>query len=203
MVVNGFVSADPKLEYWYDMARVGTGAGGLVADAANWAPMEGRSLSGFERTRVLVNDRQGGFNDVAAVVGVTDLLDGRGLAFADLFHSGALDAIVANQRDRVLIYRNFPDPENDWIQFRLHATRSNRSAIGAQVLLEWTSNGEARRQLQTIDGGSGFSSQNERMLHFGLGRGARIAKATVRWPSGQEQTETGLDVRQVHTFREP
>ena len=88
-VVNGFVSADPKADYWYDMARVASGVGDVIADAKNWAPMEGRSFSGYERSRVLLNDGQGAFTDVAEAVGVTDLLDGRAVAVADLFHRGA------------------------------------------------------------------------------------------------------------------
>lgn len=202
-VVNGFVSADPEREYWYDMSRIATGAGGILADAANWAPMEGRSLSGYERSRVLHNDGHGGFTDVAATVGVTDVLDGRGLALADLFQRGCLDAVVANQRERVLVYRNDPDPTRDWIQIRLRATRSNRSAIGAQVLLEWRNESGVHRQLQSIDGGSGFSSQNEKKFHFGLGRGAGPATATVLWPSGVPQRVEGLAPRRIHEIREP
>jgi hypothetical protein len=202
-VANGFVSDDPNRDYWYDMGRVASGVGGVVEDAANWAPMDGRSFSGYERSRVLHNDGEGAFTDVAEAVGVTDLLDGRSVALADLFHGGCLDVLVANQRDRVLLYHNYPDPKNDWIQIRLVATKSNRSAIGASVLLEWDGPAGPRRQLRCVDGGSGFSSQNERKLHFGLGPGARGVNATIRWPNGGEQRVRDLAVDEVHAIREP
>ena len=43
---------------------------------------------------------------------------------------------------------------------------TNRSAIGAQVTVFW--NGQ--QQVQEVSGGSGFCAQNQRRLHFGLGR---------------------------------
>lgn len=202
-VANGFVSADPQRDYWYDMARVAGGAGGVIQDAANWAPMEGRSLSGFERSRVLRNNGDGSFTDVAAACGVTDLLDGRAVALADFFHTGAQDVLVANQRERALLYHAKPDPNHRWVQFRLVATKSNRSAIGAQVLLRWENDAGAQRQARLVDGGSGFSAQNERKLHFGLGAGARALSATVTWPSGARQDVAELVPGEVKEIREP
>jgi hypothetical protein len=201
-VVNGFISADPAKDYWYDMSRVETGVSGVVSDAANWTPMNGRSLSGYERSRVLLNGGSGGFTDVAPRVGVNDLLDGRGVALADLFHRGCLDVIVANQRDRVLLYHNYPAPGRQWIRFELRGTRSNRSAVGAQVLLEWTDGAEPRKQLQSIDGGSGFASQNERILHFGLGSEPKNLRATIRWPAGGTETISDPAPNTLHSIRE-
>ena len=76
---------------------------------------------------------------------------------------------------------------------------TNRSAIGAQVTVSW--NGQ--QQLQEVSGGSGFCAQNQRRLHFGLGAGATIDKAVVRWPSGKVQTLTRPDVNRVHKVEEP
>jgi len=70
-------------------------------------------------------------------------------------------------------------PGNHWIAFKLVGTRSNRSAIGAEVTLETG----ATRQLQIVDGGMGFASQNDRRLHFGLGRTGRADRVVIRWPS--------------------
>jgi hypothetical protein len=112
--------------------------------------------------------------------------------------------VIANQKGRLLVYRNDVDPARDWIGFALTGTQSNRSAIGAQVTLQWTpAAGAPLRQVQVIDGGSGFCSQNDRRLHFGLGTGARDVKAVVRWPSGQEQTLDAPALRQVHALTEP
>ena len=61
-------------------------------------------------------------------VGATDLYDGRAVAFADLSNRGALDVIVANQNQPAILYRDYPDSSNHWIelQARRNAEQSQR-----------------------------------------------------------------------------
>ena len=68
--------------------------------------MDGRSLSGYQQKHVWLNDGAGKFVDVAQAVGVNDTYDGRAVALADLWNTGALDVVVANQRGPLLIYKN-------------------------------------------------------------------------------------------------
>jgi hypothetical protein len=82
-----------------------------------------------------------------------------------------------------VLYRDSPDSANHWIGFKLIGTRSNRSAIGAEVLIE-ASSLTLRR---VVDGGSGFASQNDRRLHFGLGTREWVDRVTIFWPSGAKQ----------------
>jgi hypothetical protein len=207
-VVNGFISADRQQDYWYDMSLVAGGAGNLFVDTRNWAPIGERSLSGYERSRVLLSLQGRRYLDVAGAVGCTDLFDGRAVALVDLRGRGALDLVVANQKGPLLIYENQVDPARDWVSFALTGTASNRSALGASVTLEWTAadapDGQpaARVQARVVDGGSGFCSQNERALHFGLGYGATIAHATVRWPSGHAQVLQAPAPRTRHAVTE-
>ena len=112
---------------------------------------------------------------------------------------GELDVVVANQRGPLLIYKNSTPPENAWVDFELTGTMANRDAIGAQVRLFW--NGQ--EQLQEVSGGAGYSAQNQRKLHFGLGRSPRVEKAVIRWPSGVEQVLEGPAVGRVHSITEP
>ena len=100
---------------------------------------------------------------------------------------------------RLLLYKNTVAPENQWIEFELEGTASNRSAIGAQVTLFW--NGQ--QQVQNVSGGSGFAAQNDRRLHFGLGKNPQIEKAVVRWPSGKVQTIEKPAANQLHKIKEP
>jgi len=80
---------------------------------------------------------------------VTDEYDGRAIVLVDLFNRGVLDVVIANQKQPALVYKNSVAPGNHWIAFKLVGTRSNHSAIGAEVTLETG----ATRQLQTVDGG--------------------------------------------------
>ena len=107
--------------------------------------------------------------------------------------------VVANQRGPLLVYKNSVDPENEWIGFDLEGRTSNRSAIGAEVRLFW--NGQ--EQVQTVTGGCGYSAQNQRALHFGLGNAPSIERAVIRWPSGLEQTIESPEPGRVHKLEEP
>lgn len=198
-LVNGFISADRRSSYWYDFSLVAGGNQSIISDAENWPAMEGRSLSGYQRSRVWLNDGSGRFQDVAGVVGATDLYDGRAVALVDLWNRGALDVVVANQKGPLLIYKNTTAVDNAWIGFELEGNLSNRSAIGASVELFW--NGV--RQLQEVSGGSGFSAQNQRRLHFGLGPNPQVERAVIRWPSGTVQTLQAPNPGVVHRVLEP
>ena len=72
-------------------------------------------------------------------------------------------------------------PGRHWIEFELEGRASNRSAIGARVELQW----DGQTQVQEVSGGSGFSAQNDRRLHYGLGTATKIDRVVIRWPSGQ------------------
>ena len=171
----------------------------IIADAAHWPAVEGRSHSGYQQKRVWLNDGAGKFVDVAQAVGVTDTHDGRAVAFADLFNNGAVDVVVANERGPLLLYRNTVTPNNRWIEFALEGTRSNRSAIGAEITLRWNE----QEQRQQIAGGCGFAAQNDDRLHFGLGADPHIDTITVRWPSGKLQTLSDWKIGQINHVKEP
>ena len=198
-LTNGYVSLDRNRTYWYDFSKVAGGNSTIIGDARNWPAMDNRSLSGYQQKHVWLNDGAGKFVDVAQAVGVTDTYDGRAVALADLWNRGVLDVVVANQRGPLLVYKNTVSPDNKWIEFELEGTKSNRSAIGAEVTLFW--NGQ--HQVQEVSGGSGFSAQNQRRLHFGLGKDPQIEKAVIRWPSGMIQTLDKPASDQLHQLKEP
>ena len=196
---NGYISASRTRSYWYDFSKVAGGNSSIISDAAHWPAFDGRSLSGYQQKKVWINDGAGQFEDVAQAVGVTDRHDGRAVALADLWNTGTLDAVVANQSGPLLIYKNVVAPDRDWIEFDLEGTRSNRSAIGASVTLFWN----GHEQMQSVSGGNGFASEDDRRLHFGLGQNPHIEKAVVRWPSGTVQTLNALAPNRLYPVKEP
>jgi len=203
-VVNGFYSGETRDSYWYDFSKIAGGYESIIEDAANWPAMEGRSLSGHQQTRIWLNDGAGQFQNVAPAVGGASTHDGRAVALADFQNQGVLNAVVANQRGPVEFYRNTVDPQHDWIAFELEGTESNRSAIGARVMLHWTdAQGTPHRQLQQVHGGSGFGSQNQRRPHFGLGPDPTVEKVVIRWPPGTTQTLDAPDANTIHRVTEP
>jgi len=203
-LTNGYISLDHNRSYWYDFSKIAGGNSTIIGDAKDWPAFEGRSLSGYQTKRVWLNDGAGKFIDVAQAVGVTDRYDGRAVALVDLWNRGVLDVVVANQNGPLLVYKNTVAPGNEWIEFELEGAGpnhggSNRSAIGAQVTLFWNN----QRQVQEVSGGSGFASENDRRLHFGLGKSPKIEKAMIRWPSGKIQTIDKPAANELHEIKEP
>ena len=198
-VANGFVSASPTKSYWYAMSKIAGANARVFEDAASWPAIGDASLSGYERSRVYLRHGLQDWVDVAGAVGIADRYDGRGVALADLSNRGAVDVIVANQNQPALLYRDYPDPTNHWIGFSLVGTRSNRSAIGAEVVLE----SGAITQRRVVDGGMGFASQNDRRLHFGLGHNEGVDRVVIHWPSGLVQVVDNPSIDQLHTIIEP
>ena len=198
-LVNGYVSADRNKNYWYDFSKITGGNSSIISDAANWPPMEGRSLSGYQQKKVWLNDGSGKFVNVATAVGVNDNNDGRSVALVDLWNRGVLDVVVANQKGPLLVYKNTAATDNKWIDFQLEGSATNRSAIGAQVKLFWN----GKQQVQSVSGGSGFCAQNDRRLHFGLGKSPNVEKAEIRWSSGKVQVIGKPVLNDINKVKEP
>ncbi len=107
------------------------------------------------------------------------------VAVADYDHDGFLDLLVANGRDigpgtqgPLQLFRNRGNA-NHWLRVELAGTRSSAEAIGARVLVEAGGVGQVRHLGTQVHRGA----QDERTLHFGLGRHER-ARVEVRWPQG-------------------
>ncbi len=199
-LTNGYVSEPNHASYWYEYSIIAGGNSAIISDARNWPAMKGKSLSGYQAKRIWINDGAGHFADVAQAVGYNDRHDGRAVALVDLWNRGALDLVVANQRGPLLVYKNHVEPANAWVGFDLRGgPKSNRSAIGAQVRLFW----DGQQQVQEVSGGCGYSSQNQRPLHFGLGKSPKVEKVVIRWPSGREQILDAPELRRVHLVEEP
>jgi hypothetical protein len=184
------------------MDKLGGATGVLLEDAANWPAFDGMSLAGYQRSCVLLNvGRRGSMLDVAQRVGIEDTYDGRAVVLADLFDDGTLDMIVANQNGPLLIYENRRPAADDWIGYRLRGRESNPDAVGAEVTAHF---GDAA-QLQVITAGSGFCSQTDARVHFGLGDAPAPLRVEVRWPSGrlQELPPDALVPGRYHAIEEP
>jgi hypothetical protein len=203
-LANGYLSGDPTRSYWYDYSKVAGGNKSIISDIANWPPLDGRSLSGYQQKRVWISDGAGRYTDVAQAVGATDTFDGRAVALADFWNRGVLDVVVANERGPLLLYKNTVAPGRHWVSYGLDGApgRSNRSAIGASVTVYWS----GQKQRQDVTGGIGFCAENQRPLHFGLGSATRLEKVVIRWPSRTVQILTAPDdlrIDAAHQIKEP
>ena len=197
-VANGFISAKKNTSYWYDYSKVTGGNSSIIEDAANWPDMKGKSQSGYEQNKIWLNQGNGTFDDVSSEVCPYATYDSRAVAMADLWNTGALDVIVANQNNIPLIYKNDLGNHNHWIELDLQGTLSNADAIGAKVIVEW----EGIKQTQTVTAGLGFASQNSHRLHFGLGKSTNVNKVLIYWPSGEVTNIADPQIDKLHIIKE-
>ncbi len=152
---------------------------------------DGRSWSGHERNRFLLNDGAGEFADLSSVAGLDHDADGRALAMVDWDQDGDLDLWYRNRtapRLRLMLNSHRSGKE-DFVAVRLEGTRSNRDAIGAVV--EVMVRGAEGRLVKSVRAGDLFLSQSSRWLHFGLGDGEAIESIRVLWPGGGKEEFSG------------
>jgi enediyne biosynthesis protein E4 len=121
----------------------------------------------------------------------------RGCAFGDFDNDGDLDILIMNQNESPSLLRNDAPRNNHWLKIKLEGTKSNRSAIGARVVVHYGD----KVQTQELLSQSSYLSSNDPRLHFGLGS-ATTAAVEVRWPSGLIEKFSNIEVDKLLTFRE-
>jgi hypothetical protein len=143
----------------------------------------------------------GKFADVSETAGavINVRSTARGACFADYDNDGKVDAYVVNLGARGTLLHNVSINTGHWVAIKLVGTKSNRDGLGARVEIY----AAGKRQTAERVAGSGYLSQNEARLHFGLGAATTIDKIVVHWPSGREQTLENQSVDRVLTVEEP
>jgi enediyne biosynthesis protein E4 len=96
-----------------------------------------------------------------------------------------------------LLRNDLTGKANNWIKVKLEGVKSNRSAIGARVLVHYGN----KTQAQALLSQSSFFSCNDPRLHFGLGN-AGTADIDVYWPNGSHETFKRLPANQLVTLKE-
>lgn len=129
-----------------------------------------------------------------------------GCAFGDFDRDGDLDLGVANcynasQPDYLYENHSAEQSGKHWVGVRCIGTVSNKSAIGAKLVLEAVIGGQTVRQTRDISAQSGYCGQNQLPAHFGLAE-ATNATLTIRWPSGKTQEFKQLPIDQYITIAE-
>jgi len=142
----------------------------------------------------------GKFQDVSATGGAVLQAKtvGRGACFADYDNDGKVDAYLVNLGGPGVLLHNVTAGTGHWLAIRLVGTKSNRDGIGAVV--EVTANGMKQKSERVA--GSGYLSQDDWRLHFGLGGATKAERIIVNWPSGKRQELENVAANQILEIRE-
>jgi hypothetical protein len=172
----GVMFADVDNDGWPDL---------LVVNGHVYPEVDSAKLGSFYREpRFLYNNLGNGkFRDISKTSGpgLADPRSSRGLAIADLFNDGRLEAVINNLSDRPMLLVNLAKNQNHWLGLHLIGTLSNRDAIGASVTLKSAN----RLWIDEVRSGSSYNSSNDLRLHFGLGTETHLTSIQIRWPNGK------------------
>lgn len=144
------------------------------------------------RSYLYTNNGDGTFHDVSQIAKI-DTGQVRGSAVADYDGDGDLDLALVNEDGPLQLFRNDSTNLGNWLEVRLTSTLSNRSAIGAIVLIR--TDGQVQRR--EVKGGSSTHSQDDLVVHFGLDRAVEVDRLVVLWPSRQVSVLRNLPVNEL------
>ena len=150
--------------------------------------------------RVLFRNRGNGtFEELGKEAGpaIMERHSSRGCAFGDFDNDGDIDILIVNMNEPPSLLRNDIRGTNHWMKVKLVGTQSNRSAIGARVLVRYG----GKVQAQAVTSQSSFYSSNDKRLHFGLGS-VIAADVDIFWPSGNVQSLKDEPVNRLITVIE-
>jgi uncharacterized repeat protein (TIGR01451 family) len=144
------------------------------------------------------NEGGGVFADLSTTDGLS-CGDARGSATADFDRDGDLDVAIVNSLGGPLqLFRNDTTAPGGWLQLKLRGSQSSRDAIGAVV--QAAAGGVTR--MRQIKGGSSAHSQDDLVVHFGLGAADTVDVVRVFWPSGVVDSLTAVPANTFLTVPE-
>ena len=129
--------------------------------------------------------------------GIADARCSRGCAFGDFDNDGDLDVLIVNLNEPPSLLRNDVKAKQNWIKVKLEGVKSNRSAIGARVLVRYG----GKVQAQAVLSQSSFYSCNDSRLHFGLGS-STVVDLEIFWPNGLHEKFKAVGANQLVSLRE-
>lgn len=131
---------------------------------------------------VWMNNGLGFFSQVTAATGV----DPRGYAIIDFDFDKDGDQDLLGMGNgtatRPRFWANTSSGANHWLVVELTGTKSNRDAIGAQVIVRTP---DGKSQMRALMAGHSYRTGTPKTMHFGLGDQQVVSEIEIRWPNGQ------------------
>jgi len=129
--------------------------------------------------------------------GVMEAHSGRGCAFGDFDNDGDIDILIVNMNEPPSLLRNDLTGKQNWIKILLEGVKSNRSAIGARVLVHYGNKVQAQARVSQ----SSYYSSSDPRLHFGIGE-SKVVDLDIYWPNGLHERHNAIPANQLVTIRE-
>jgi hypothetical protein len=149
------------------------------------------------------NQGKGSFENMSTKLGpaLERPIVGRGAAYGDFDNDGDLDLVITEGNGPARLLHNDNGNQNDMLRVKLAGTTANRDGVGAKLTLQVDKN---LRLLRMVKTGSGYFSQSELPVTFGLGKPdpSRKMRLTIEWPGGHKDTVENIAPNQAITVQQ-
>lgn len=154
-----------------------------------------------QEDQVFRNEGNGQFRDISLELGeyFHRELVGRGACIGDYDNDGDPDIFIVNLNDHCVFLRNNKGNLNNWLMIKLTGTTSNKDGIGSRVKLTADGKTQTAQKKST----TGYLSQNDPRMHFGLAESENIDRIEIKWPSGKIQILENIKANQILEITEP
>ena len=128
-------------------------------------------------------------------------MSARGIAVADFDGDGKPDLIVNNIDSTPCLMKNISASTNHWLALKLvgdPAKKTPKDGVGSKVFVTTGT----MRQRYDLTSGAGYSSQNEQLVHFGLGAATKIDVLEIVWANGDTEKIAVDKIDQLMTVKQ-
>lgn len=150
--------------------------------------------------RLFINDGSGAFTEQAALRGLTDTAEGRGIACFDFERDGDIDLFVGVNQGAGRIYLNdaADDGSRRWLGVRLIGRSPNTEALGARLSVS----AEGSTHVHEMQLPVHYLSNSPAEHVFGLPLGSGDVEVEIRWNDGSRTTYSLGRTQRWVTFAE-
>jgi tetratricopeptide (TPR) repeat protein len=146
------------------------------------------------------------FEDVTFSGGFGHIQKGHAVGFCDLDLDGDQDiyAVMGGAYEgdtfQNVLFENPVGNQNNWINIQLEGRSSNRSAVGARIVVTIEEDGKSRKIHHQVGTGASFGG-NSLMAEIGLGKAASIKTLEILWPNKDRTSSVFYDVAVNRTVK--
>ena len=154
-----------------------------------------------QEDQLFENIQEGKFKDVSIELSsyFKEEHVGRGACLGDYDNDGDIDIYIVNLDSVGVFLRNNKGNGNNWLSLNLVGKSSNRDAIGSRIRLVADGKVQTAQKKST----TGYLSQNDPRIYFGLSKTNLVDSIEIKWPSGKYQVLEKIEANQILTVNEP